>query len=673
MKNLLCLVFALCLLFAQTSFSQPKLIKDINTQTADAFSSEREFVGNFGNYLFFKATSGLSESRFYPEIEPDLWVTDGTTNGIVKVGSGSLIKAPYVMSQLGDKVIFYGNDDAHGSELWISDGTLVGTHLLKDIATGRANSMTDYSFSEFVILNNKAYFIATDDTGKLNIWRTDGTEAGTELFQNIEGNTYNNIISKLKVMGGNLYFAITTVGSSRQSKLWKTDGTVAGTTLIKIINSSNGIVFRMTVINNKLFFVTLVGSLNFQLWSTDGTTIGTIPLLVFTSDIFFREPVLSAINDKIIFTGYANSKDGLWSSDGTVAGTILIKNRVSNNSFSDLINYNGKVYFWGGDTDSKYKLWSFDGTAINTKIAINSLKLPAYNSFQPSLKFVANNLLFLIFTDGKSFKLWKTNGTDGLLEVVKDKDNKAIEYSQNPRFWATPNKLYFTYFDSQSGRELWTTDGSSANTFLLKDINQSTNHAIPYGSYRSTVLNHQLYFTAQENLTGRNELWKTDGTASNTVKVKDKLPDHIREFPQFTGKLETLIDTLNNNVVFSGIDTLRGEELWISDGTSTETRLVKDINIGIGNSSPTNPLRLGNKIFFDANDGIHGREMWVSDGNNSGTYMLKDFFTINNSPFLSSYNTVQSKTILNGKLYFIARDDTVDYNLLGNGWNGHKY
>ena len=665
MKNLLLFVFALCLLFAQTSFSQPKLIKDINIQTADAFSSEREFVGNFGNYLFFKATSGLSESRFYPENEPDLWVTDGTAVGTVKIGSGSLIKAPYVMSQLGDKVIFYGNDFAHGSELWISDGTLVGTHLLKDITTGRGSSMTDYSYSEFVILNDKAYFIVTDnDTGKLNIWRTDGTEAGTELFQNIGGNTYNNIISKLKVMGGNLYFAITTVGSLTQSKLWKTDGTVAGTILIKSINSyANSAVFSITATDDKLFFTTFAASSNLQLWSTDGTTAGTTPLIVFVSDIFYREPVFSVINNKIIFSGYANGRDGIWSSDGTVAGTILIKNKIPNSSYSDGIVYNGKFYFWGPDSDSKYKLWSSDGTAINTKVAINSLKLPAYNSFQPSLKFVANNLLFLMFTDGKSFKLWKTNGTDSLLEVVKDKDNKAIEYSQNPRFWATPNKLYFSYFDSTVGRELWTTDGSSANTFLLKDINQSTNHAIPYGSYRSTVLNHKLYFTAQETVTGRTELWKTDGTESNTIKVKDTLSNLIREFPQFTGKLETLIDTLNDNVVFSGIDTLRGEELWISDGTNMGTRILKDINLGLRNSKPTKSMRLGSKLFFNANDGIHGREMWVSDGSSMGTFMLKDFYLNNNTPTMSEYETTQSKTIFNGKLYFIARDDMVDSNI----------
>ncbi len=666
MKNLLLIVILLCLFSTQTVFSQPKLVKDINTQTADAFSTEREFVGNIGNYLFFKATSGLSEPQFYPNNEPDLWVTDGTPNGTVKIGSGSIIKAPYVMSQLENKVIFYGNDEAHGSELWVSDGTLAGTHILKDIAPGISSSMTDDSYSEFVILNDKAYFIVTDNTGKLNIWRTDGTEAGTELFQNIGGNTYNNKISKLSVMGGNLYFAITTIGSSTENKLWKTDGTIAGTTLIKSIAPyENSIVFSIVATENKLFFITLVDIFKLQLWSTDGTTTGTIPLIVFESDNIFREPVLNVLNNKVIFKGYANNKDGLWSSDGTVAGTILIKNKIPNSSYSDGIVYNGKVYFWGPDSDSKYKLWSSDGTAINTKVAINSLKLPAYNSFQPSLNFVANNLLFLVFSDGQSFKLWKTDGTDSLLEVVKDKDNNKIiiDFSQNMRFWATNGNLFFTYIDSAHGKELWATDGNSVNTHLLKDINQSTNNSIPYGSYRSAVLNHQLYFTAQESVSRRTELWTSDGAASNTLKVKDKLPNLSREFPQFSGNAKTMIDTLNNNIVFSGTDSLAGEELWISDGTNTGTRLVKDINIGLSSSRPAESIRLGNKLFFNANDGVHGREMWVSDGNNNGTYMLKDFYLNNNDPYLSSYNTIQSKTVLNGKLYFIAKDDTVDCNL----------
>jgi ELWxxDGT repeat protein len=33
------------------------------------------------------------------------------------------------------KLIFMANDSAHGSELWVTDGTALGTHILKDITT----------------------------------------------------------------------------------------------------------------------------------------------------------------------------------------------------------------------------------------------------------------------------------------------------------------------------------------------------------------------------------------------------------------------------------------------------------------------------------------------------------------------------------------------------------
>ena len=49
MKKILFFFFALTI-FALKLISQPRIIKDLNTQTADAFSTEREFMGNFRNY-----------------------------------------------------------------------------------------------------------------------------------------------------------------------------------------------------------------------------------------------------------------------------------------------------------------------------------------------------------------------------------------------------------------------------------------------------------------------------------------------------------------------------------------------------------------------------------------------------------------------------------------------
>ena len=665
MKKFIFLCFTLAI-YAIKSNCQPQIVKDINTQTADAFSTESELVGNIGNYFFFKAASGLSEAPFYPEYEPDLWVTDGTTNGTVKIGDGSIIKTPYILSRLGNNVIFYGNDDAHGSELWVSNGTVTGTHILKDIVTGSGSSIPFYSsHTQIVVFKNKAYFTIYDDTGFLNIWSTDGTIDGTELFKIIGANSNSKWISGLTVMGDNLYYVVSSLGNIVENQIWKTNGTSEGTVLVKAITTPRmkGFVFLIVPTINKLFF-TIPESSGLGLWCSDGTASGTLQLLTYNPSNLFQMPILGSLEDKILFNGTTNNSSGLWVSDGSIAGTQLLRN-MSPNTITECINYNNKLYFWAEDSNHKNQLWSSDGTSINTQIAINSFGSQNLITSQSKLKFVVDGFLYLTAYEGTNHRLLKTDGTNNILEIVKDKDNKKFTFNffQSPSLWATPNKLYFINKDEQHGKELWATDGSSTNAFVLKDINQSTNNAIPYGSFRSTVLNHKLYFTAQESVAGRTELWTSDGTSLNTVKVKDRLPNFSREFPQFTGKTETMIDTLNNNIVFSGIDSLKGEELWLSNGTNTGTRIVKDINDGLGSSSPNNPLRLKNKLFFNANDGIHGREMWVSDGSNGGTYMLKDFFTINNGSLLPTYNSVQSKTIYKEKLYFIARDDVVDSNI----------
>src|SRR6516164_4920736 len=41
-------------------------------------------------------------------------------------------------------------------------------------------------------------------------------------------------------------------------------------------------------------------------------------------------------------------------------------------------------------------------------------------------------------------------------------------------------------------------------------------------------------------------------------------------------------------------------------------------------SQPNHFVALGNKLIFEATDGTHGRELWITDGTSSGTRLLKD-------------------------------------------------
>ncbi|MDR1683066.1 MAG: secretion protein Por, partial [Candidatus Symbiothrix sp.] len=73
---------------------------------------------------------------------------------------------------------------------------------------------------------------------------------------------------------------------------------------------------------------------------------------------------------------------------------------------------------------------------------------------------------------------------------------------------------------------------------------------------------------------------------------------------------------------FAASETTHGEELWVTDGTSAGTRMVKDINPGDGSSDINWMVRFNDKVVFAANAGDAGMELWISDGTDAGTYMV---------------------------------------------------
>ena len=79
--------------------------------------------------------------------------------------------------------------------------------------------------------------------------------------------------------------------------------------------------------------------------------------------------------------------------------------------------------------------------------------------------------------------------------------------------------------------------------------------------------------------------------------------------------------------------------------------MVKDINPGVANSSPSNFISFDNMLYFSANNGSSGVELWKSDGTSAGTVMVKDINTTGDG--YPSYFTVH-----NGVLYFIANPAT---------------
>src|SRR5215208_5196710 len=106
----------------------------------------------------------------------------------------------------GDTLYFAATDGVHGQELWKSDGTAAGTVMVKDLLPGAAASDP----TGFALLNGAVYFVAKPGA-TAQLWKTDGTEAATTL---VADSTPGEIV----VAGNTLYI----VGSH---SVYKSDGT----------------------------------------------------------------------------------------------------------------------------------------------------------------------------------------------------------------------------------------------------------------------------------------------------------------------------------------------------------------------------------------------------------------------------------------------------------------
>jgi len=104
-------------------------------------------------------------------------------------------------------VFFLSYEASTGTEPWFSDGTEENTYILADIKPGPMESTCPSpGGSETAVDGGYVYFFANDGTHGCEVWRTDGTPSGTELFvDSIPGSDGFVGIDNIVKSGSNLY------------------------------------------------------------------------------------------------------------------------------------------------------------------------------------------------------------------------------------------------------------------------------------------------------------------------------------------------------------------------------------------------------------------------------------------------------------------------------------
>ncbi|MGL4511920.1 MAG: ELWxxDGT repeat protein [Lacipirellulaceae bacterium] len=643
---------------------------------------------NVGGVLYFAGSSSNSGV--------ELWKSDGTTAGTTLIkniypqGSSN----PWSFANADGVLYFFANDGVTGNELWRSDGSEAGTVLVKDIDPVTRFFGTPPNTSRITNVNGSLYFAANDGVNGWELWKSDGTDAGTVRVKDIRIGGDSSSPTNLTNVAGTLYF--TANDGVNGYELWKSDGTEIGTVIVKDVaaGASGSPQMDFVAANDKLFFV-----VSNALWRSDGTESGTVRVAsaAFSSSFTPRTPV--NVGGTLYFSG---SRAELWSVAPGADTAQLVRSfsTPATNFPTNLSNVGGRLFFSANDGGAGLEPWVSDGTAAGTRMIRNVQPGPGGSGIGVNTGFWTlrgqimasanvNGELFFTANDGvNGDEVWKSNGLAEGTKLVKNIGSGR--YGSVPRFPTNVNGTVYFNGGGLGSENLWKSDSTEAGTVRIPGSIRSGSSLIPVplDPYELTNVNGTLFFRRAGD---GNELWKSDGTSTGTMLVKRLTggPGYLTNVggklffysggaiwrsdgtdagtiqlapPAQTSGLNRLgtsqIVNVNGSAFFHYGDLATGAELWKSDGTVAGTVRVKDIARGTRGSLPSALTNVNGTLYFSANDGTSGYELWKSDGTETGTVRVWDIY---NSGSSSSF----PRNLINvsGTLYFSTGTGVTDNSL----------
>ena len=257
-----------------------------------------------------------------PESSLALWSTDGAGAGFARLTPPGVVVQSSV-AVVGTRAVFFASDAEHGTELWVSEGTPESTHLVVDLVPGPDSDSAGIDPNPMRLLRGQLLFIVYNES-TFHYWLTDGTAEGTRPLIDVDpllAPLDRSIETSLAEVGGKLFF-LTSGDIGGKLDLWVSDGTAAGTAPLDFADSAGYIETLLPATNHAYFTVAdddapspNSGS---HLWVTDGTPAGTVEMTArpIISDYSMRP---MPFGDRLLFV---NNDFSFWVTDGTAEGTF---------------------------------------------------------------------------------------------------------------------------------------------------------------------------------------------------------------------------------------------------------------------------------------------------------------------------------------------------------------
>jgi ELWxxDGT repeat protein len=230
---------------------------------------------NVDGTIYFAGTASTTGSELYrldPGAPAPVLVKD--------IFAGSSSSTPQNLTYLDGTIYFNATNGTNGRELWKTDGTTAGTVMIKDVNPGSGNGASAGSGS-LVATNGLVYFRGDDGVHGVELWRSDGTAAGTYMVKDITptGATSGNA-TRLFALNGYVYFAADDGVDGVEA--WRSDGTTAGTAMLADLYPENSLIFVpsnarfFTAIGNDVYYVYDDGNHGDELWKADQPDFATM-------------------------------------------------------------------------------------------------------------------------------------------------------------------------------------------------------------------------------------------------------------------------------------------------------------------------------------------------------------------------------------------------------------